>query len=304
MTNLHMPVLLEEVLSYFKGVIHTFFDGTVGAGGHAGALLADHPEMERYVACDADRNSIGIARSALSSFGEKISFVEGNFCDLDRYLAERNISTVNGCLFDLGVSSMQIDQAHRGFSFQKEGPLDMRMDPRESLTAEEIVNGWSQKDLEQLFWNGEEKRAKKVAAAIVEERKHQPIQSTSHLSRLIEKVLGRFGKIHPATLVFQALRMAVNRELASIQQGIRKALERLAPNGRLAVISFHSLEDRIVKQIFHEASQPLRNEKGAILQAPLFCRLTKKVVTPSLQELRKNPRSRSAKLRVLQRLGL
>ncbi|MFZ4772647.1 MAG: 16S rRNA (cytosine(1402)-N(4))-methyltransferase RsmH [Chlamydiia bacterium] len=299
----HTPVLLKEVLHYFEGTIKTFFEGTVGAGGHAAHILHTHPEIEQYLACDQDSHALEIAQKTLKPYEKKICWFQGNFSNLDRFAKEAGVEQVDGFLFDLGVSSMQLDQQERGFSFKKEAKLDMRMDNSQETTAHTIVNSWSLDQLSDLFKNGEEPYYRKAANSIVEARRKGIIETTTELAEIIEQALPKYGKLHPATLVFQALRIAVNRELEVIEIALKKAMKLLAPHGKIGVISFHSLEDRIVKNIFKSASEPEKNYKGQVIKEALFERLTKKAVQPSFEEMRSNPRSRSAKFRMLARLG-
>jgi 16S rRNA (cytosine1402-N4)-methyltransferase len=300
----HIPVLMEEVLESFKEChLKVFYDGTLGAGGHAAAILAQHPEIELYIGADRDESALELAKETLKPWKDKVVFVHGNFSDLDKHLKELGVEGVDGFLFDLGVSSMQLDQEKRGFSFLKEGPLDMRMDRSESLTAKEIVNTWSEKNLGELFRDlGEEPRWKRCASAVAKARRKKPLKTTTELATVIEDELKTKlrGKLHPATLVFQALRMKVNKELESIQAGVRKALDWLRVEGRIEVISFHSFEDRLIKNLFREVSKPMKNvDPDTFL--PILEVLTKKPLAPTVKETRKNVRSRSAKLRVIMR---
>jgi len=299
----HTPVLLKEVLQYFEGTIKTFFEGTVGAGGHASHILHQHPEIDLYLATDQDPHALEIAHKTLKPYEMKIRWFQGNFANLDRFAKEVGVDQVDGFLFDLGVSSMQLDQQERGFSFQKEAKLDMRMDVTQQTSAHTIVNTWSLEQLTDLFKNGEEPFYRRAAKSIIDARRSSSIDTTTQLAKILEKTIPKIGKIHPATLVFQALRMAVNRELEVIEIALKKAMDLLAPNGKIGVISFHSLEDRIVKNIFKNASEPEKDFKGQVVKKALFERLTKKAVLPSKEEARVNPRSRSARLRVLARLG-
>ena len=297
----HISVLEAEVVGAFEGVsIGTFFDGTVGAGGHAAAILQAHPEIRRYLACDRDPRGLAIAKKRLELWGEKVEFIRGSYSYLGRFLDERKIDSIEGFLIDIGVSSMQLDEAERGFSFRFEGPLDMRMDQSADVTAETIVNSYPERELEQIFREyGEEWQARKAAAAIVHARRKRPIRTTAELAKLLEMVLHR-GKIHPATKVFQALRIVVNDELGELDRGLNGAIERLSKGGRLAAISFHSLEDRIVKHRLKEREyrvQRRTQEESGCLEIR-----TKKPITASAEESRKNPRSRSAKLRVAEKV--
>ncbi len=287
----HVPVLLHEVLNIFEGShLKVFFEGTVGAGGHAKAILEAHPEIEIYFACDRDPKALALAKTNLADFEKKIRFIYGPFADLESYLDEAGVSSMDGFLIDIGVSSMQFDEGERGFSFRMDAPLDMRMDPNSSLTAETIINEYPEEKLANLFYEyGEEFRSRAAARAIVEKRRKRRIRTTQELVEIVEPVLRR-GKIHPATKIFQALRIAVNDELGQLKAGLKAAIHKLSLDGRLAVISFHSLEDRIVKFALKEA------ENLEII--------TKKPLTATREEIRKNPRSRSAKLRGAKKVSL
>lgn len=284
----HESVLLQEVVSAFEGVdCQDFFEGTVGAGGHAKAILSAHSEIKRYFACDRDSSALEIAKQELLPWEEKISWIHGPFADLESYLKDAKVDGIDGFLIDIGVSSMQIDQGERGFSFAKDAPLDMRMDTTSFLTAEKIINESSQEELARIFYEyGEERRSRKVAEAVVIARRKKRIVTTKQLVDVVMPVATR-GKLHPATLVFQALRIAVNDELGQLQKGLKAAISSLRKGGRLAVISFHSLEDRIVKHM-------LKDSKEVMV-------LTKKPIIPSLQEQKENRRSRSAKLRIAEK---
>ncbi len=282
----HIPVLMREVLEVFAGrEIRTFFDGTLGAGGHARALLEAHPEIERYIGCDRDPRAHELAKENLAPWWEKVVLVRGSYAEK---IAESE-GDLDGFLIDIGVSSMQLDERERGFSFLGDAPLDMRMDPEGELTASWIVNRYPEAELARIFFEyGEERRSRQVAKAIVIARKKRPIRTTGELVEIIKPVATR-GRLHPATLVFQALRIVVNDELGQLKRGLEAAIDKMRPGGRIAVISFHSLEDRIVKNV-------LRDAKGK-LQV-----VTKKPIGPSQAESRENPRARSAKLRVGERL--
>jgi 16S rRNA (cytosine1402-N4)-methyltransferase len=297
MSGEHQSVLLAEVVEAFQGVaLKTFFEGTLGAGGHAAAILSAHPEIERYLACDRDPRAHEIAKKRLAPWGEKVEWIRGSYSELDRFLEERSIASIDGYLIDIGVSSMQIDEAERGFSFRFEGPLDMRMDPEGALTAEKIVNEYPEKELSRIFWEyGEERQSRRAAQAIVAARKKKRIRTTTELIEVVKPVL-HWGKLHPATLIFQALRIAVNDELGELEKGLSAAIRRLAPGGQIAVISFHSLEDRIAKHRLKEVEFKKKSGEG-LLQI-----LTKKPICPSAEEAARNPRARSAKLRVAKRV--
>lgn len=301
----HVPVMLEECLEAFRGErLTTFFDGTLGAGGHAGALLEEHPEIEMYIGCDRDPVAIEIATESLEKYQSKLKIVRANHVDIDQILRELGVQELDGCLLDLGVSSMQLDEEERGFSFQKEGPLDMRMDPLQKLTAKEIINSYSEKDLGDLFREyGEEKLWRRGAKAIVEARKKKKLETTTELAEVITNALPRTKhKLHPATLIFQALRICVNRELETLEETLKKAISVLRPGGKIGVISFHSLEDRIVKNVFRAAAEPLKNLQGMSISEPLIENLTKKPIVPNRKQVYRNRRSRSAKLRIAKKI--
>ncbi len=298
----HRSVLLHEVVQAFEGCsMPVFFDGTLGAGGHAEAILSAHPEIEHYLGCDRDPVAHAIAAKRLSSWEQKVEFIRGSYSEMGRFLDERKMDFVDGFLIDIGVSSMQLDVMERGFSFRGEGPLDMRMDPSSELTAEEIINSYAEKELERIFWEyGEEKQSRRAAAAIVQARKKKAIRTTDQLIEIVKPVL-KWGKIHPATLIFQALRIAVNDELGELERGLDQAIARCRPGGRIAVISFHSLEDRIAKHRFKESEWKVA--KRSRQQSGCLKILTKKPLEASDEECRDNPRSRSAKLRVVEKVS-
>jgi 16S rRNA (cytosine1402-N4)-methyltransferase len=281
----HIPVLLDEVQDLFSKIaISRFLDGTVGLGGHASMILSSHPEITEYCALDQDIEALEAAKENLRAFSEKVHFSHQNFADVVSI-----IPSFQGILLDVGVSSLQIDRAERGFSFMREGPLDMRMDIRGETTAADIVNSWNSKDLANLFFTlGEERGGRKVADAICQARHKHPFSTTKELADLIENVLGRRGPIHPATKIFQALRIEVNEELKVLQKALPLLAQKLAPGGVFVCISFHSGEDRLVKQAF----LPL-------VQSKEFEFVVKKPLMAQSSECRKNPRSRSAKLRAI-----
>lgn len=305
----HQSVLLDEVLHVFDPLsITVMVDCTLGAGGHAQAILERHPEIQSYVGIDADPHALEIAKKRLHPWGEKVIFRGGNFDHIKTILNELSLFP-DAILADLGVSSMQLDQPLRGFSFMKEGPLDMRMDPQLEFTAADIVNSWSEKDLGKIFRDyGEEKQWKLAARTLVNARSVKPITTTSELKNVLAPALFRYSKrgIHPLTLVFQALRICVNRELERLESFLPKAIDLLVPGGRLAVISFHSLEDRIVKNNFRLAASDKWESTGLSGlfrdKEPEVRLVTKKPIEASPEEILGNPRSRSAKLRVLEKL--
>jgi 16S rRNA (cytosine1402-N4)-methyltransferase len=306
----HLSVLPLETLAIFEELeIETFVDATAGAGGHSNLILAAHPEIQRLVAIDRDADARAIARERLAPYGEKVSIVAGNFGRLDDHLTQLGIGLVDAILMDIGVSSMQLDRESKGFSFSKEGPLDMRMDSSSSLTAAEIVNEWSEEAIAEILHNyGELPRSRDVAHAIVTERRHHPFSTTTELALRLKgkvRIPGR-EKIHPMTLLFQALRIAVNNELGELESALPQAIARLKPGGRLAVISFHSLEDGIVKRTFRDQAAKRISEPthpmGWVPHEPTVEILTKKPIGPTQEECRTNPRSRSARLRAVERL--
>src|SRR6266542_2023159 len=301
----HRPVLQREVLGLLKpkpGFL--IVDGTCGGGGHTEALLDSGADV---LALDQDPDAVRHVTERLAHLGRRIIVRQANFRYADCVLDELGIRTIGGALLDLGVSSRQLENAERGFSFMRNGPLDMRMDPRTSLTAAIIVNDYSEEDLTRLFRElGEEPAARRIASMIVKMRKTSPFRETLPLARTIEKLVGRHGRQHPATQVFQALRMEVNDELGALEQGLRVLTARLERGGRIAVISFHSLEDRIVKNFFRDRSREWldKPEWPAPQRNPDYDLklITPKPVEPTEEERRTNPRSRSAKLRVAEKI--
>ncbi|PXF40402.1 Ribosomal RNA small subunit methyltransferase H [Gracilariopsis chorda] len=287
----HIPVLLAELSSFFPDGIDTFLDCTIGAGGHASHLLR-HKRITQYVALDKDPNALSIARSALRPF-DNVRYARADFRDMRAVLDELKVPEVNAVLMDIGTSSMQLDQAERGFSFTHDGPIDMRMSCT-GMSARDILDTASERELAELFWTlGEERQSRKIARVLVNERERRPIESTKQLATLVERVKGwRKKGIHPATQVFQALRIATNDELAALEEGLLEAIEMAAPHATIAVISFHSLEDRIAKRVFRMAAERVGGVKL----------LTKKPVVAAEEECEKNPRARSAKLRVVEKL--
>ena len=288
----HVSVLKDEALEYLAiNPNGRYIDATLGLGGHT-AAIAEQLESGEVIGIDADRDALSQAQARLESQTDRVRFVHANFAQLREVVEERNLESVAGILADLGVSSMELDNPERGFSFQQEGELDMRFDREtQTLTARDIVNTYREQDLVDIFREyGDEKFPGRIARIICEQRKKQEIQTTTQLAELIRSVVpGRFkdGRIHPATRVFQALRIEVNDELNVLRQFLRDAVEVLDKDGRLVVISFHSGEDRIVKNIFRELASA---GHGDIL--------TKKPIIPTEQEIAENPRSRSAKMRV------
>lgn len=306
----HLPVLVEETLALLDprraDGSHLFVDATLGLGGHAEAILQASDQV-RLVGIDRDPQALELAARRLAPFGERVRFVNANFHQLEPALAGIGITGgVAGVLADLGVSSMQLDTPERGFSFRFDAPLDMRMGLAER-TAADLVNEASEGELEKIIRDyGEERQARRIARSIVDARREQPIETTGQLKRLIDRVKGsRPGeRVDPATLVFQALRIAVNDELAGLEGFIQQAIDLLEDDGRLVIISYHSLEDRIVKNALRDRA---RGEIDRVTGRPhaetqLIEALTRKPVRPSEAEVERNPRSRSARLRAARRI--
>lgn len=290
----HIPVLLQEVVALLDPKPGEFFiDGTAGNGGHLAALLERVGESGKVLGIDFDPSAIGRLTEKFSA-KENVTLVNGNYANTAEILEERHLPKADGFLLDIGFSSMQVDASGRGFSFQKDEPLDMRYQPNEGMaTAEEVVNGIGEKELADLIYQfGEERMSRQVAKAIVEHRRKRRIETTLQLAEIVKGALPRSyerGRIHPATRTFQALRIYVNGELANLERALTHIPRIVKSGGRVAVISFHSLEDRIVKNIFRD----MHKEKNATL-------LTKKPLIAGEEELSRNPRSRSAKLRAIQ----
>jgi len=307
----HRPVLLEEAIGWLRpapGAV--FVDGTVGGGGHAEALLAAVGPSGRVYGIDRDATALERAAARLERFGPRFVPIVGNHGDVQRLLAGEGVFAIDGALADLGLSSDQLDDPARGFSFRLEGPLDMRMDPRSGATAADLLASLPELGIRDILSEfGEERRAGSIARAIVRRRDRDPITRTEELAALVEKTLGpaaRRFRIHPATRTFQALRIAVNRELDTVDRFVLGASSLLRRSGRIAMISFHSLEDRAVKQAFRGLAQRCICPPGLPLcgcgRENLVKILTGRPVSPSEDELERNPRSRSAKLRVAERL--
>jgi 16S rRNA (cytosine1402-N4)-methyltransferase len=300
----HRPVLLREVLGYLRPAPgKTFLDGTIGGGGHARALLEAGAEV---IGVDQDPDAIAESMASLAEFTSRLTLIRSNFVEVNRYLKDMGVSGFDGVLIDLGISSHQLDTPQRGFSFQHSGPLDMRMGPNVPRKASDLINYAPEAELIRIFRDyGEEPAARRVAAEIVRTRVSHPFSTTAELAHAIEAVLPRRGPRHPATRVFQALRIAVNDELGTIERALPLLAEQVKPGGRFAVITFQSLEDRLVKQFFRKVTQewvdrpewpePKRNPSFG------FRSLTSRPIEPSEEELAANPRSRSAKLRVIER---
>jgi len=302
----HQPVLYQPILDYLEPVSpRRYVDGTLGAGGHALGILNACAPLGCLLGLDVDERAIQIARQRTALCGQRVIIRHDSYSNLAAHLKALGWECVHGILLDLGVSSMQLDTPERGFSFMKEAPLDMRFDAAQDITASRLLDTLDQKRLAEILREyGEEPRANAIAAAILRSR---PIRTTTQLAALVSAVYkGQRGKTHPATRTFQALRVATNRELERLQQGLEQGVRALCPGGRLAVISFHSLEDRMVKQFFRRESRDCLCPPEQVIctcghQASIKV-ITKGAITPSKEEIALNPRSRSAKLRVAEKL--
>jgi 16S rRNA (cytosine1402-N4)-methyltransferase len=304
----HKPVMVVEVLEALRPLDGgRYVDGTLGGAGHAALILQRSGPTGWLFGCDRDGDAIEAAHERLAAFAGRFELRRGTFDRLGEWLAP---GSCDGVLLDLGVSSHQVDVAARGFSFQQDGPLDMRMDRQQELTAADLVNRASAAELTRWFRDlGDERHARRIARAIEQERATHRLTTTGELARLIERVCPRGGgRAHPATRAFQALRMAVNRELECLEAGLQAAWTVLKPGGRLAVLSFHSGEDRLVKE-FGRAGERDYEVTGAVdmpdlrrPRAPLLRRITRKALQPSAAEVAENPRARSVQLRVLEKV--
>jgi len=291
---LHFPVLLREVIELLDpGPGDVILDATVGGGGHAKEIIKRILPGGRLIAVDRDPEALERARKAIGE-REEVIYTRGDFRQVHKIIETAGVGGIDGALFDLGISSYQVDEGGRGFSFNRDGPLDMRFDPKQRLSAREIVNRFGRRELADIIRSyGEERHAKIVAAAIVASRGKDPIETTTQLSKIIVSAVGRRyrnQKLHPAARTFQALRIYVNDELSAVEEAVKRAVPLLSPGGRICVISFHSLEDRIVKNLFRDMAKA-----GGISI------LTKKPIRPGSPEVSRNPRSRSAKLRAAER---
>jgi 16S rRNA (cytosine1402-N4)-methyltransferase len=301
----HRPVMVNESVELLAPRAGSLVvDGTCGGAGHTAEILRTGADV---VALDQDPDAIEFAREKLAEYGGRVTLCQANFREAGKVLDELGVVGIGGALLDLGVSSRQLENASRGFSVMRQGPLDMRMDPRRELTAATVVNSYSEEDLTRIFRElGEEPAARRIASQLVKQRKAAPFQDTMQLAKAIEKIVWRHGRRHPATQVFQALRMEVNDELVALEEGLNALTRRLESGARFAVITFHSLEDRIVKNFFRDRSrewldrpewpEPRRNPDF------VFRLVTDKPVEPGENEQRNNPRSRSAKLRVAEKI--
>ncbi|MBN2503477.1 MAG: 16S rRNA (cytosine(1402)-N(4))-methyltransferase RsmH [Anaerolineales bacterium] len=306
----HEPVLYQEIIHALRPQrAGKYVDGTLGAGGHAWGILQVSGAGGRLLGLDVDPQALAMARQRLAEYGERAIVVQASYTELSAQLAMLGWEAVDGILLDLGASSMQFDTAERGFSFQADGPLDMRFSPENPVTAADLVNDLPESELADLIYRyGEERRSRQIARALVQAR---PLQTTSQLAETIAKAAGGRSKaehIHPATRTFQALRIAVNEELQAIEQVLPQAVAALAPGGRLAVIAFHSLEDRIVKQYFRRESQdcicPPEQPVCICDHKASIEIITRRPIGPAEAEAQANPRARSARLRVAEKLAV
>ena len=306
MTNsFHIPVLTKEVLHYlnFKKGGGVYIDCTLGGGGHSKAILKNIYPDGLLIDIDQDIEAIEAAKVELKNFLGKVKLVKGNFKNLEDILSDLKLEAVSGIIFDLGVSSHQLKEKERGFSFREDSHLDMRMDQTQKFDASILINRYTEKELIGIFERyGEERLSKRIARLIVTERQKKPITTTRQLADLVIRALPKTKKrkkwrIHPATRVFQAIRIEVNQELKALEKGLNQAINVLDDKGRICVISYHSLEDRIVKNLFKEVKREGIAQKNYGLKI-----LTKKPIRPSSEEVKKNPKARSAKLRVAEKI--
>jgi 16S rRNA (cytosine1402-N4)-methyltransferase len=303
----HVPVLLDEAIAGLQPQRGGYFvDCTVGLGGHAAAILERISPSGRLLGIDADPEALRICEYKLGDYGEAVTLVNENFTNLEAICRRYRFHPVDGILFDLGVSSLQLDTAERGFSFHLDAPLNMRFDSGQGLTASDIVNSYSEQELAKLIHEyGEERHSRRIARYIVQNR---PIITTVELAQLVEQASrGRRASIHPATRTFMALRIAVNSELQNLELALKQTINLLRPGGRLTVISYHSLEDRIAKQFMRDAASsclcPPETATCRCGHEPTLKLISRKVIKPTSLETESNPRSRSAKLRVAERLN-
>ena len=302
----HQPVLLEEAISSLRirgeGI---YLDATFGRGGHSRAIIAGLTEQGRLFSLDKDPQAVEAGMEELGG-DPRFSIVQGSFAEMDRMVQEWQIErNLDGILLDLGVSSPQLDDPDRGFSFRNGGPLDMRMDPTKGVSAADWLAETPEREMTRVFWEfGEERHARRIARSIVKARQQQCLETTTQLADLIETTIGRREKKHPATRCFQAIRIVVNNEMGDLALGLEAAIRQLRPGGRLVAISFHSLEDRLVKRTFREAVRP-GNVRRNIPDHPDWSprlKLVGKAIRPSEQEIFANPRARSAIMRVAEKL--
>ena len=306
----HKSVLLRECIRYLDvDPAGTYVDGTLGLGGHSEAI-AKELSTGRLIGVDRDERALEYARARLAPFGDKVTLVKGNFGDIGAILDGLGIEKADGMLFDLGVSSPQLDDAGRGFSYMQDAPLDMRMDERSPLTAREVLNTWSEAELRSIFWRyGEERYAGRIAEAVTAAREQAPIETTAQFVDIIKRTMPAAAlreKQHPAKRCFQAVRIAVNDELGELERMLDAAPDRLEKGGRLLVISFHSLEDRMVKEAIRKRENGCTCPPDFPVCTCGFVKtlksVTRKPVAPDMEELAANPRARSARLRIAERV--
>ena len=303
----HKPVMLAEVLAALQPRAGgRYADGTLGGAGHTAALLAASSPTGWVYGCDRDGDALQAAQERLAEFAGRFELRRGNFSELVDWVPA---GSCDGVLLDLGVSSPQLDRAERGFSFSQDGPLDMRMDTRQGMTAADLVNTASAEELARIFWElADERDSRRFARAMVRDRERVPFRTTRQLAGLIERISPRRGKTHPATKIFQALRLAVNDELGALRAGLDGALKLLRSGGRLAVITFHSIEDRVVKEWGRARARDYTCPGGTdvpelrVPRPPEMRIITRKAIQPGADEVAENPRARSAQLRVLEKV--
>jgi 16S rRNA (cytosine1402-N4)-methyltransferase len=302
----HIPVLFKKVLAGLRPQPGgRYIDATLGAGGHAAGILAASAPDGWLLGLDADPEAVAFAGGQLRHFGERVILQAANFRQIGPVALALGFGQVDGILMDLGISSRQLSSPERGFSFSQDGPLDMRMDPSQGRSAADLVNHLPQAELADLLWRyGEERNSRRIARAIIASR---PVTTTKQLADLVERTVGRREKIHPATRTFQALRIAVNDELEALNQALVQARDLLRPQGRLAIIAFHSLEDRLVKRFYQQESRdclcPPEIPVCVCQHRATLRVLTSKPIRPTVDEIARNPRSRSARLRIAERLA-
>jgi len=304
----HLPVLYQEIIHAIRpSSPGNYVDGTVGAGGHAWGILQASSPDGRLLGLDLDPQALALASERLAEFGDRVTLRRASYTTLTEQIAGIGWGKVQGIVLDLGVSSMQVDTPERGFSFQAEGPLDMRFDPDNPTSAADLVNLLPEKELADIIWQyGEDRNSRRIARAIV---KNRPFQTTRQLAEIIAKTSGgRYNRIHPATRTFQALRITVNRELEALESVLPAAVNLLESGGRLAVIAFHSLEDRVVKQFFHHESRdcicPPEQPICTCGHRAIIQEITRHPLQATQEEIERNPRARSARLRVVEKLDL
>ena len=307
----HVSVLAEECIQALNlrpgGV---YVDGTTGGGGHSLRIAQQLGPAGRLICIDRDEEALAAASRRLEAYRDRVTFVKSNFAQIAQVIEGQGLAGVDGILFDLGVSSYQLDNGDRGFSYMHDAPLDMRMDRSQPFSAWDVVNTYTQEQLRQILWEyGEERYSGRVAAAIVQQREESPIETTGQLAQVIREAMpaaARREKQHPAKRSFQAIRIEVNGELRAVEQAMEGSVDKLLPGGRLAVISFHSLEDRIVKKIFAQQAKgctcPPEFPVCVCGKKPMLKLISRGVITAGQKELDENPRARSAKLRVAERI--